>query len=120
MALAIPNALLLKRQTEYCQWQEFQTETCQTCTRTVRAKDGTVKEEQYACNCFISYSYSKSWRSHRISSALFNQPGAHNNPLRDPLPPADFVAQSATLGIGNQKEKSASWWSRIDHKQKRH
>jgi hypothetical protein len=113
MAVVIQNALLLKRQTEYCQWQEFQTETCETCTRTIRAKDGTVKEEQYACNCFISYSYTKSWRSHRINSALFNQPGAHNNPLRDPLPPATFVAPSATLRVGNKNEKSANWWSRI-------
>lgn len=112
--ITIPNALLLKRNTEYCQWQELQTEKCQTCTRGVRAKDGTIHEEEYSCNCIISYSYVKSWRSHRINSALFNQPGAHNNPMRDPLPPAQFVAPTATLHVRkNISEKEQSWWNRI-------
>jgi len=111
MKITIPNALLLKRRTEYCQWLELQTETCQTCIRRVSAKDGTVKEEEYSCNCLISYSYTKSWRPHRITSGLFDQPGAHNNPMRDPLPPADFVASTATLHVGGKE--NATWWSRL-------
>ena len=114
MGVTLLNSLLLKRKTEYCQWQELQTETCQKCTRQVRAKDGSTHEEQYSCNCLISYSYMKAWRPYRINSALFNQPGAHNNPMRDPLPPAKFAAPSAILRVGSMEtEKTKSWWNQV-------
>ena len=86
MNVAVPGALTLKRNTEYCQWQELQSQNCQTCTRTVKAKDGSTKEENYQCNCVKQYDYVKSWRGHKINSMLFDQPGAHHNPQRDPMP----------------------------------
>jgi len=87
------NGLALDRVTEYCQWDEHQTRSCQTCHRKV---DG--KEESYSCNCVTKYHYTKGWRSHRISSLTFDQPAAHNNPMRDPYPSHRFVAQDASIG----------------------
>jgi hypothetical protein len=40
MSVSIPGALVLRRNCEYCQWQEVQSQRCNTCTRTVTAKDG--------------------------------------------------------------------------------
>lgn len=97
MAVAIPGALTLKRNTEYCQWQEIQSQNCQTCTRTVRATDGSSKNESYQCNCVKQYDYVKSWKSHRVNSFLFDQPGAHHNPQRDPMPSRMFVDEDAKL-----------------------
>ena len=73
MGVSIPGSLTLRRNTEYCQWQELQRQDCQTCTRTVRAKDGSTKEESYKCNCVTRYDYVKAWRSRRINSMLFDQ-----------------------------------------------
>ena len=84
--VAVDGALALKRTTEYCQWQEFASQHCQTCSRTVRGKDGTSSTESYSCNCVTEYSYVKSWRRYRVPSVLFNQPAAHYNPQRDPWP----------------------------------
>lgn len=97
MGVAIPGALTLRRNAEYCQWQETQSQTCQTCTRTVRADDGSTKEESYQCNCTKQYHYIKAWRSHRINSLLFDQPGAHHNPQRDPMPGRTFVGEDVKL-----------------------
>lgn len=73
MNVSIPGALTLRRNTEYCQWQEVQRQRCETCTRTVEAKDGSRREENYQCNCTKEYSYVKSWRGHRINSLMFDQ-----------------------------------------------
>ena len=97
MNVSIPGALVLKRNTEYCQWQEIQSQNCQTCRRTVKARDGSSREESYQCNCVTTYHYVKGWRGYQIDSLLFDQPGKHYNPQRDPMPSAKFVAQDAVL-----------------------
>lgn len=97
MNVSIPGALTLRRNTEYCQWQEIQSQRCETCTRTVRANDGSTKDERYKCNCVKQYNYVKRWRNHRINSFMFDQPGAHHNPQRDPMPSRMFVGQNAKL-----------------------
>jgi len=91
MAVTVPGALTLSRNVEYCQWQELKTQSCETCTRTVSAKDSTTSNESYECNCVTQYNYIKSWNSHLIPSIFFDQPGAHHNPQRDPLPPKSFT-----------------------------
>mmetsp|Transcript_130 Transcript_130/g.326 ORF Transcript_130/g.326 Transcript_130/m.326 type:complete len:579 (+) Transcript_130:89-1825(+) len=97
MGVSIPGSLTLRRNTQYCQWQELQSQHCQTCTRTVSAKDGSAKEESYSCNCVTHYDYVKGWRNFRINSILFDQPGAHHNPQRDPMPSRMFTSNDATL-----------------------
>ena len=97
MAVSVPGALVLRRNAEYCQWQELQSQRCDTCTRTVKAKDGSSKEESYQCDCVRQYDYLKAWRSYRIQSLIFDQPGAHHNPQRDPMPSRTFVDGDATL-----------------------
>lgn len=97
MNIGIPGALTLHRNTEYCQWQEIQHQDCQTCKRTVKARDGSTKEESYQCNCITTYNYIKGWKNRKIDSFLFNQPGAHHNPQRDPMPSTTFVGEDVTL-----------------------
>ena len=97
MNIGIPGALTLHRNTEYCQWQEIQSQDCQTCKRTVKARDGSTKEESYQCNCITTYNYIKRWKNRKIDSLLFNQPGAHHNPQRDPMPSTTFVGEDVTL-----------------------
>ena len=93
----IPGALSLRRNTEYCQWQEISSQHCQTCERTVKARDGSTKEEKYQCNCITQYNYIKGWKNYKINSLLFDQPGAHHNPQRDPLPSRMFVGDDVTV-----------------------
>jgi hypothetical protein len=97
MEVKISNTLKLRRVTEYCQWQQLQSTSCQTCTREVKAKDGSNQTESYDCHCVTSYHYVKAWRSFRISSIMFDQPGAHSNPGRDPMPTSVFVAPEAEV-----------------------
>lgn len=103
MSVSIPGALVLRRNCEYCQWQEVQSQRCNTCTRTVTAKDGSSKEESYQCDCVQEYNYIKSWRSYRINSLLFNQPGAHHNPQRDPMPSRTFVDEETMLSFSSSR-----------------
>jgi len=93
----VDGALSLSRKTEYCQWQQLSQQRCNTCTRTVRAKDGSTSSESYSCDCVTHYSYIKSWFSYRINSLLFDQPAAHYNPQRDPYPSSQIVASSGAL-----------------------
>uniref|UniRef100_A0A7S4N4X2 Uncharacterized protein n=1 Tax=Paramoeba aestuarina TaxID=180227 RepID=A0A7S4N4X2_9EUKA len=86
-------ALILNRKTEYCQWMEHRHEECQTCSE--EGEDG--KTHTYQCNCIIRYEYTKQWSSFRINSLLFDQPGAHYNPQRDPFPSQKFVSQNAEV-----------------------
>ena len=72
----LDNALKLERFTEYCQWQEFRNEKCDTC--------GDEDSGTYECNCVTEITYVKGWRSHRVNSLIFDQPAAHHNPQRDP------------------------------------
>lgn len=97
MNIAIPGALTLQRNTEYCQWTEIQSQDCQTCERTVKARDGSTKEEKYQCNCITTFNYIKGWKSYKINSFIFDQPGAHHNPQRDPMPSTTFVGDDVTL-----------------------
>ncbi len=97
MGVMMPHTLLLRRSSEYCQWQEIRSQKCETCSRTVKAKDGSSREESYQCDCVSRYDYVKGWRSHRINSLLFDQPGAHHNPMRDPMPTRTFADDRATL-----------------------
>ncbi|KAL7552194.1 hypothetical protein ACHAWF_015411 [Thalassiosira exigua] len=97
MGVAIPGALVLRRNAEYCQWQEITSQSCETCTREVRAEDGSTRDETYQCNCVKQYDYVKAWRSQRINSLLFDQPGAHHNPQRDPMPSRTFAGEDASM-----------------------
>lgn len=97
MDVSIPGALALRRRTEYCQWQEIRREECETCTRDVRASDGGTKQESYRCNCITRYDYVKTWRGRRINSFAFDQPAAHHNPQRDPMPSLTIPAEEAVL-----------------------
>jgi hypothetical protein len=103
VGISIPGALTLRRNTQYCQWSEHQSRQCQKCTRQVNASDGSSKTETYDCNCVTHYDYVKTWRDHRINSLLFDQPGAHHNPQRDPLPSQTF-AGDAMLTLGSLGE----------------
>jgi hypothetical protein len=42
------------------------------------------------------YYYIKGWTSSRTNSLLFDQPGAHHNPQRDPFPSEQWTAQDAS------------------------
>lgn len=94
VGVSIPGALALRRNTQYCQWSEHQSKQCQKCTRQVTANDGSSKTETYDCNCITQYYYIKTWRDHRINSLMFDQPGAHHNPQRDPMPSATFLGDA--------------------------
>ncbi len=86
----LDKALQLDRHTEYCQWDEHVTDTCQKCT------DNNGKSHD--CNCYRTHSYVKGWRSHRINSLLFDQPSAHHNPQRDPYPSSSMFSSDARIG----------------------
>ncbi len=88
--VSLESALLLNRETQYCQWQEISSEVCQTC----RDRDG----DSYSCNCVTTYLYNKGWHNYRIPSIFFDQPFNHNNPQRDPFPSATLPSESALAG----------------------
>eukprot|EP01065_Artemidia_motanka_P014003 TRINITY_DN1792_c0_g1_i2.p2 TRINITY_DN1792_c0_g1~~TRINITY_DN1792_c0_g1_i2.p2 ORF type:complete len:462 (+),score=120.15 TRINITY_DN1792_c0_g1_i2:65-1450(+) len=96
----VAPGLTLRRHTEYCQWQEHSTTTCQRCA------DGTDRNgntKYRDCNCVRQYHYTLGWRSHRIQSLIFDQPAAHHNPQRDPFPSRTIVSKDAALspsGVG--------------------
>jgi hypothetical protein len=89
------DTLHLKRNVEYCQWREHYTEQCEQC-RDGRDSSGNPKYKQ--CNCKRTFHYVKGWHGYRINSLLFDQPGAHHNPQRDPYPSQDFFSQNAKIG----------------------
>jgi hypothetical protein len=93
--IKLRNTLHLRRNTEYCQWQEHYTQTCARCSD---GSDSQGRTKYKDCNCVRTYHYVKGWHSHRTNSLLFNQPAAHHNPQRDPYPSADFFAQDAKVG----------------------
>jgi len=106
MHVSVPGALSMRRRTEYCQWQEVRREDCETCSREVRAADGSTKEERYRCNCVAAYDYVKAWRGHRINSILFDRPAAHHNPQRDPMPSATFPAEEAAMRADDHRDEA--------------
>ena len=91
--LQIPRALKAERQTEYCQWEEFSRDVCETCYRPAQGGNNNTMEA-YSCNCKREYWYLKSWKSYRINSLVFNQPAAHWNPQDDPYPSVSLFAQN--------------------------
>jgi hypothetical protein len=84
------HALLLYRETEYCQWQETTTQSCSTCTNS--------KGSSYSCHCVTTYFYNKGWRSRLIFSAFFNQPFNHDNPQRDPYRSTTLASTNTRTG----------------------
>lgn len=99
LGISIQNALTLDRFTEYCQWREIRRKTCDRCSRTLVREDGTKEIQYYECDCTIQYEYVKGWNPHLINSFLFDQPAAHFNPQRDPMPPSSFMSKDASLNI---------------------
>ncbi|KAI8619353.1 hypothetical protein BC830DRAFT_1104577 [Chytriomyces sp. MP71] len=89
-SLQFDGAIRVRRNTEYCQWQEFST------SETVKETDSDGREQT---TTFTTYYYNKGWYPHLINSFLFDQPAAHHNPMRDPFPTHTFTASSATLGV---------------------
>ncbi|ORY47885.1 hypothetical protein BCR33DRAFT_764237 [Rhizoclosmatium globosum] len=87
--LDFPNAVRVKRSTEYCQWQEF----TQQDSRTERDEDGNEHTVTTT-----TYYYNKGWYSYPINSFFFDQPAAHYNPQRDPYPSKTQTTSKLTLG----------------------
>ncbi|KAI9209934.1 uncharacterized protein BJ171DRAFT_11017 [Polychytrium aggregatum] len=83
--IQFPASLRLRRQTEYCQWQESWVD------REERNSEG----ETYTTR---EYYYTLGWVDHRINSMFFNQPFAHQNPNFDPYPSFEDTVASAALG----------------------
>lgn len=99
MDITISGALHLNRNTEYCQWHEMQSESCETCSREIEGEDGSSSIESYECNCEIRYDYVKKWTKYRINSLLFAEPASHHNPRRDPMPSSTFSSQDAHISF---------------------
>lgn len=101
LGVTIDHALTLERNTEFCQWQEFQSASCQTCSRDIHIKDGSgrshTEAEHYECDCVVRYDYYNTWRPYLINSLLFDQPAAHYNPQRNPLPSSYLVSNDALM-----------------------
>lgn len=112
------NVALLHRQTEYCQWQEFEHRNRKKvgqepdyCSSSGDSSESSCEGvrcdglSNNACtnrqNCCrwrrgadiieieITYTYQKQWRSYRINSLLFDSAAAYHNPQRDPFPSKD-------------------------------
>lgn len=81
------GAFVMRREVEYCQWVEHQS------TQTYKHGDGSETTE-------TTYYYTKGWRSKPIYSALFDQPGAHHNPQRNPYPPGIVDSTDVSVGYG--------------------
>jgi hypothetical protein len=88
--LTLQHALTVQRQTQYCQWREFSTETCDTCTNS----DGSKSR----CRCSTTYHYHLGWENHPIISTFFDQPFNHHNPLRDPYPSTTIASINTIAG----------------------
>ena len=113
------NTLSAKRETEYCQWEQMR----HTRTKIVGKKPDTCVNrvgdecENTSCprsppcgNCCrrregdditeseTYFTYHKGWRSHRISSLLFDDVITFQNPTRDPFPSQSYTAGSVKIG----------------------
>jgi hypothetical protein len=98
--ITLQNGFILDRKTEFCQWQEIKTETCKSCSRVIM-KDGERVTEHYDCDCTIQFDYQKDWNPFLINSFFFDQPAAHYNPQRNPLPSEIFLSHNVTGVTGN-------------------
>lgn len=75
-----------RRVTEYCQWQEME-HRHKVKEGEERGPDGKVREKFRE---ETTYTYYKAWRSHRVSSLMFDNPVAYHNPQADPAPSRDI------------------------------
>jgi len=69
----VPGAVTLNRRVEFCQWHEHVSER-------------TEKNGEHSERVVRTYYYTKGWSSHLTSSLFFDQPAAHHNPQRNPVP----------------------------------
>lgn len=83
--LSFSKAFSLKRVAEFCQWTEHHND------ETTKHSDGTETTRR-------TYYYIKGWHSHPITSIMFDQPIAHHNPIRNPLPSSDSSVVRASAG----------------------
>ncbi|KAJ3023053.1 UNVERIFIED_CONTAM: hypothetical protein HDU68_008816 [Siphonaria sp. JEL0065] len=88
-ALDFNGAVRVRRNTEYCQWQEFTNQESHT-ERDDEGNEHTVTK--------TTYYYGKGWYPHRINSMFFDQPAAHYNPHRDPFPSSTTTSSKAQIG----------------------
>lgn len=91
----VDRAMRLRWTPQYCQWDEVE-----RCSEECSGGGGGDGDE--SCDTICEYTYVKGWHYHRISSVTFDQPAAHYNPQRDPLPPhtdtaAEYRAGAFTL-----------------------
>jgi len=86
--LNVPGAVSLRRNVQYCQWQEHVHE------RTHKTGEHTERVER-------TYTYTKTWRPYLVNSLFFDQPAAHHNPQRQPVSSGfvDSVGISSTKGF---------------------
>lgn len=79
------NALKLQRKVEMYQWHES-------------SKSETKKKLGGGEEKVTTYSYSKSWSDHAISSSSFKKSAGHENPGSMPYSSEELVAEKITLG----------------------
>ncbi len=79
------NALKLQREVEMYQWQEH-------------SKSEEKKKLGGGTETVTTYSYSKVWSGHAISSSSFKKPSGHDNPGSMPYQDAEQLAGKVTLG----------------------
>jgi len=120
-----PDDVMMRRHTEYCQWQEtqhsrtiskgFKPDYCtqisrsDACDRVSCSSKGQGSCSSSECCAWRKgdeiletqyyYTYHKAWRDHRISSLTFDSPAAYYNPQRDPAPPKTYFHDSATVDL---------------------
>jgi hypothetical protein len=79
------NALKLRREVEMYQWQE-------------RSHSEEKKKVGGGTETVTTYSYSKVWSGHAISSSSFKKSSGHENPGSMPYQDAEQLADKVTLG----------------------
>lgn len=97
--LSHPSALKLRRRVEYCQWTETRHNSSQVRNRRggenyLRYSQRQDSYQQDQEQRYVTYSYTKKWRPRPIPSIFFDQPAAHHNPMRDPVPPREVFLLS--------------------------
>lgn len=100
--LSHPSALKLRRRVEYCQWTETRHNSSQIRNRRegenyLRYSQQQDSYQQDQEQRYVTYSYTKKWRPRPIPPIFFDQPAAHHNPLRDPVPPMEVSLPSGFL-----------------------
>ncbi|KAL0219213.1 hypothetical protein P9112_004866 [Eukaryota sp. TZLM1-RC] len=90
-----PNAIRLKRTTEYCQWSEI------AITSTEEGESDTT-----------TYTYNLGWKPHQIESLFFHDP-THHNPARPYIDDYTSTASVAHVGKIRISEKILSQLSKF-------